>query len=481
MCLIAIAGEGTDKYSEEFIKSLINASETNKDGIGYTFKRHKNKKVYISKGYADIEKVIKSLKSKKLSFDDELIVHLRIGNRGSINKDMCHPFVLSDDKNIILSNNKFVDYPTMVHNGTFHSYVNSDDYSDTYKFVKTFMSNPLIIELLKDDIFFFKEIFSYKLTTNRLAFLFPDCDQSLIKIGDFKYEKGYYYSNDSYKSKTYNIGGREYASLEDYYSSIYGKNRNINRLREKLVDNDEQLLGEVTYTKPKTIELTELIENPNRTKLPNNRISLGFRIGFRKANEQEIPFTKEVFKDAKYAISFSNSLDILIPEEFKTDEQFDSIQILPNKFNYTDLYLLAIKDDNQYNIERGATYTINHLGDKHYVLTKIQNNNFIGKVNFISIPKLYLHLLFESKILPKNIIKYKDYYELVKRLQPSQTTLKHLASFLRYNSNVKDKVLMYKNVGPICKYALDLFKYTCASYVNSQDEDDRAINHKYMF
>ena len=170
MCLIGLAPEGTDKYSEKFINAIIIASKTNTDGMGFSFKKNSTKKVYISKGYNTVEGMIRSLKSKRLKKEDELMIHLRIGNRGSKNTDMCHPFILSNIEEEILQNDKYVDKPTMMHNGTFHSYpsYNINNFSDTYLFIKDFMFNKRIIDFVKEDLELFKKVFSEKLGTNKL-------------------------------------------------------------------------------------------------------------------------------------------------------------------------------------------------------------------------------------------------------------------------------------------------------------------------
>lgn len=498
MCLIAIAGKGTDKYSEEFLNGIINGSLTNTDGIGYAFKKNKSKKVYISKGYDDINKVISSLKSKRLGLNDELVVHLRIGNRGKVSVEMCHPFVVAKDSIEILQNDKYVDKPIMVHNGTFTAYSNYDGFSDTYKFIKEFMHHASLIEMLKTDEKFFKDLFSVKLSTNKLAFLFPNDDTDLIRVGYFQENNGYYYSNDSYKSKKVNIGGEEWDSLEEYYEKRYASpiksntilsddeeenNSNLNKLLNMRASDKEQY-GKVSYSKPRIITKEESIDNGDKLncKIKSTSKSSNY-LPFREANENEIPYVKNskvVFKD-ELNTPYMEYMGLFIPSVFNEETQFEALQINPNEFNYTDLYLLAINDDNEYGIKKGISYVINSFSpNKEFmILNKVEISTFVGKHTFINIPYVYIHQLFKIKIQPKNNLKYLQYYKLVKEIQPSITSMRHLAAFLNCNKNKKNSELNYKNIGLVSKKALDLFKYMCAYHLN--DDHDKAIRHKYMF
>ena len=95
MCLAILAPKGVSKNKKILFDAIENAAFTNDDGMGYAFKRNSTKKVYISKGYTEVDKIIESIKSKNLKDEDELIVHLRFGNKGDVNAEMCHPFVCS--------------------------------------------------------------------------------------------------------------------------------------------------------------------------------------------------------------------------------------------------------------------------------------------------------------------------------------------------------------------------------------------------
>lgn len=207
MCLLIAVKKGVSKSSDLLTDAIKKASTTNRDGIGFGYKRHKSNKIYISKGFSDVDEVLEILTKKNLKLEDELIIHLRIGNKGAKTKAMTHPFVISDDDDVVLSNNKFVENPIMAHNGTLYDF---GDYngptSDTYCFARDFMSVPEIQDLLKRDKDLFVATFKFTLKLNRMAFLFPD-NTPLITLGEFIEDEGYLFSNDSYKKAVYNVGG----------------------------------------------------------------------------------------------------------------------------------------------------------------------------------------------------------------------------------------------------------------------------------
>lgn len=217
MCVIIVAPKGVEKNSEFLYKSIKNSEKNNTDGMGFTFKKHNSKKIYISKGYKSVQSIIDGIESHNLSLNDELLIHTRNGNVGSINTDMCHPFVVN--KKDILKNDCFVKSPTLVHNGTFSKYYNSTgNFSDTYNFVYDFLSKEHVLSFLKESKEDFKDYFKDHIGTSRVALLFPDKD--LITIGDFIEDNGYLFSNVGYKNTNYsNRGG--YEQYNDYSGCSY--------------------------------------------------------------------------------------------------------------------------------------------------------------------------------------------------------------------------------------------------------------------
>ena len=107
-------------------------------------------------------------------------------------------------------------------------------------------------------------------------------------------------------------------------------------------------------------------------------------------------------------------MGLFIPSVFSEETQFEALQINPNEFNFTDLYLLATKDDKEYNIRKGVSYVINHLSpNKEFlILNEVKISTFSGEHKFINIPYVYLHQLFQIKIQPKNNLKYLQYINI---------------------------------------------------------------------
>lgn len=241
MCLILTAPKGKQKYSEFFLDSIRNGSVTNTDGIGYSFKRDANKdRVWIAKGFTDVEKFISCLKHKRLRDEDELVVHLRIGNRGAKNTDMNHPFVISEIEDEILLNDTYVEKSTICHNGTFIDYgsYSNKEFSDTYFFVRDFIAIPEIQQLLQRNVDLFKKTFKEIIKTNKLAFIFKG-ESPMVTLGEFLEEDGYYFSNLSYKRKTYRDIGGQTAYWNNEYEEIDYTSHN-KRVREENLNRSNQ-------------------------------------------------------------------------------------------------------------------------------------------------------------------------------------------------------------------------------------------------
>lgn len=239
MCLISVAGKGTDKYDEGFLTGIRNGAKNNTDGYGYMIKYPGDTCVYYNKSFENIEDLLKEVAECKLDLDSELIVHSRTGNKGNKDKVNAHPFILTDSIPELETLFGLTTKPMMCHNGTFHMYSeNNSIYSDTYHFIRRFMCIPEFISLMCRDTELFKSIFDSKLGYyNKLAFLFPNRD--MLLLGDYKKSNGYYYSNDSYKdtsirdaggvNKSANLslpGGPKSKSgvVEELFSNFYPKN-----------------------------------------------------------------------------------------------------------------------------------------------------------------------------------------------------------------------------------------------------------------
>ena len=209
ICLVSIAPKGTKKDSPLLYNSIRNGFRCNSQGSGYAIKYSKTGLIYISKGYWKAERLISSLKERKMTDDDELIIHNRIPTSGDKNTANCHPFVIGQTQEEVIQDEGYVKYPVLAHNGVFGKYSEwQSAFSDTYHFTKQFMSIPEVLSLLKRDKVTFEAVFKETLGYNKVVFLFPDRD--LETVGQFITDEGYMYSNTGYKDPfVRNVGGEE--------------------------------------------------------------------------------------------------------------------------------------------------------------------------------------------------------------------------------------------------------------------------------
>lgn len=201
MCLIIAKPKGTP-IKEDLWLSIENAQRVNSHGMGYMYKLDGEDEIYISKGFFTTDKIIEEIDEMGLKPEDELVVHLRMATHGKTNVDNCHPFVVSSNHKEVLSNGKYVNKPCIAHNGVISMFGRAgSDYSDTYHFVKDFLSNLDSPELIKHP----KRLERYKKTLegimryNRFAVLSPDRDLRIYG-STFIQSNGYWYSNGGYRS-----------------------------------------------------------------------------------------------------------------------------------------------------------------------------------------------------------------------------------------------------------------------------------------
>lgn len=210
MCLIIVAPKGTDKFSEFLLKAIKAGANGNGDGMGFAYKRAEESKVFIDKGYEEVDFMIETLDKLKLKPEDELIIHFRIKTHGKRNATNMHPFIISAQLDIINTEKGSTDNGVLMHNGVFSSFGSwNSDYSDTWHFTNEFMSVPEIQNLLKRDSFQFEYCFEKIISSNKVAYLFGDT--GIITIGKFITDEGYKFSNSGYQSNWgyRNIGGKE--------------------------------------------------------------------------------------------------------------------------------------------------------------------------------------------------------------------------------------------------------------------------------
>ena len=195
MCIIVCKPAGVKLPNKDILERCFN---TNNDGAGFMFV-YKNK-VRIEKGYFTFDAFYKDL-TDSIKVDTPCVMHFRIGTHGNKSPDNTHPFAISDD-DMFLKNQRCYTDVGVAHNGIIsltstNNFYSSDTSSDTYKFVKEYLS--LIIENYE----FYKDDDTVKLierligSSNKLAFLSKD--GHIEMINSFIEDDGIFYSNSSYK------------------------------------------------------------------------------------------------------------------------------------------------------------------------------------------------------------------------------------------------------------------------------------------
>lgn len=459
MCLALLAPKGVLKNTEFLYNSIKTASYTNRDGMGFAFKRNSTKKVYISKGYKDVDEFIDSIKEKKLGLDDELIVHLRIGNKGSVNTDMCHPFVVSSEDDEILQNDKFVTEPVFIHNGTLFKYSeHNSKYSDTFFFSKKFMSHKPVQEFLKSDSKLFSEIFKDHVSTSRFVFLFPGESNNAIKIGSFKEDNGYFFSNESYKnSNIRNVGGVDteinYNSYNGYCN--YGESWKTRKARESI---NESIIKR--QLENKSVDLFE--EDPFEVNT-NSKVKESKKRVFDNSASIKIPKTsKEKYTCPLSGADFTYYMGLWIPEEYIINQNLH-IRIDVNSLNYTHLQFRGLDNLNGDDITKNRLYEMTYYGialshekgetmhvisPTYGVLPNNRSNSYIYDHE--------IKTILSSKPKSEYTGFYDSYMDLVRRVDISKNKIKKLTKML--NAPYKED-MYYEKLGYYNREVLQLFLY----------------------
>lgn len=200
MCIAVYKPQGQKMPSK---KIFSNCFANNDDGAGFMFPYQG--KVHVEKGFMSFDAFKKGLKEaiKKYGISTlttPMVFHFRITSQGGVKPELTHPFPLSrsyDEMRALKG-----DYNVAcVHNGIidFASTYKQVDYSDTMEFIKE-VAFPLINKNPKYyDNKALMGLLGYLLSGNRFAIM--DGKGHVELIGDWKQDKGIYYSNTSYEYK----------------------------------------------------------------------------------------------------------------------------------------------------------------------------------------------------------------------------------------------------------------------------------------
>lgn len=195
MCIIIAKEKGKELNIEELKKSVEVAAKRNSHGGGFAIKREGSNEIEISKGYYYASVLLQHLLAKDdIKPNDELIVHLRYATAGDKGPIGCHPYVMSQDDDVIHTTEGMISESLFAHNGTFHDFkkINSN-LSDTYWFNKEFLGKPGAAEALITLRDTNEYILDNVITFNKLAIMFPDKDMELL--GEFIETENFKYSN----------------------------------------------------------------------------------------------------------------------------------------------------------------------------------------------------------------------------------------------------------------------------------------------
>lgn len=448
MCLALLVPKGVSKNTDFLFDSIRTASTTNRDGMGYAHKSNKDNRVYLSKGYTEVEDIINELRSRDIKDDDELIVHLRIGNKGSVNTDMCHPFVASTDEEEVIINNMYADKPVFIHNGTLFKYsVTGSKYSDTYFFARDFLSNKNVQNFLRNSKEDFEKYFKDHISTSRFAVLFPNTDQEAVTIGSFTEDNGIFFSNDSYKDyRVRNIGGvnyygHDYAVCDydgfDYDDDYYNGFGNDYSVRSAVKSKRTRVKN----------TLKDIAIRASNVNLRSEY--LGINVPLVTNNIFISPFNDETYR--RY-------MGLYIPKN-KLATNSDAI-IEVNELNYTHLEFIDDGLGVNKSVEKFRTYIISSYNmsggeDKDNIIHSF--SMFTGS----SMTPVYVYdsdIYRTFEVEPFSYMRkfYDSYIELVQKVQISKNKIKKLTKTL--NNDTKDEI-HYEKIGYFSREVLQLFLF----------------------
>lgn len=507
MCLVIVCKSGTDKYAKIVKKAIENSSVTNTDGMGFAFKRASTKRVYLSKGYKNVDAIWSELQSHKLKAKDELVIHLRNGNKGSLGVSMCHPFVCNlDVKEVMTANDKYVHDMVAVHNGTFYGYSEHNGFhSDTFNICNELFAIPEIQQLIKRNLPLFESSFRRVLGTNKLAFLFPDENQSLITIGNYVEKDGYLFSNDSYKDKTViNRGGYNGYSQYDYgYDhDRFGRNNHFNKSQNyyDAIGADEEY-DDITDDMPFNTsssslnligrDIDELIgadeEEENLTYDPiTNTFKaplLGKDYQYSGEGIGDICFPTTVLAEDEFTcrgtgIRYRKLGNAYIPEQYKGNDQNKFIRVVVNEFNNPDLEFCAEIDDKDRGIEKYTYYILQEyeMGDDlnqdtdaptlHTLIEKYEDAK--GNKSLIYVSTDFLLRNFRVCYAQKVKRKYMDYFFLLSKFVLTKTTLVQVKKFLEADTHRTEDSVQFRGE-PVKKASLYMFYFDLLKHLYPTD------------
>ena len=136
MCIICVSRSGIGQPTEKTIRTMF---RNNPHGAGYMVAR--GGRVFIHKGFMDVESFLRALKSEHFTKKDSVVYHFRISTQAGVKPEMTHPFPLSNRRDLM----RELDVECacgVAHNGIIRmtSDPNEKKYSDTAIFITDYLS-----------------------------------------------------------------------------------------------------------------------------------------------------------------------------------------------------------------------------------------------------------------------------------------------------------------------------------------------------
>ena len=163
--------------------TLKTCAENNPDGMGFAY--CKDGHLYIKKYLKDFEAFYNDY--KEVENESNMLIHFRIATHGEVNVENCHPFKL---------NNRMA----LIHNGVISGYGDKKEKSDTLDFIDKVIGN-ISWKMWHNPSF--RTLVGESIGYSKLGILDVSGEYFIINEEKGSWEGGVWYSNNSYKPKTY--------------------------------------------------------------------------------------------------------------------------------------------------------------------------------------------------------------------------------------------------------------------------------------
>ena len=209
MCIAIVKPSGSPLPKREILKICF---KNNPDGAGFAYNR--NGKNYIHKGYFTFADFYNALTKCRIKKEESALIHFRVATHGNIDKQTCHPFLITGCFNDMKLTHIRTYGNVMIHNGMLSFHLNDETISDSmmlakqlYKLDLNKAENRTFIELALRN--------NDKKKMNRLAILYSNNKTDIFGFKEpWDLVNGCYFSNKSYE-KTFTRGFKSVTNNSD--------------------------------------------------------------------------------------------------------------------------------------------------------------------------------------------------------------------------------------------------------------------------